>query len=270
MPAADASSPGLPALIRVAASVVRRLPSSWRQTYIRRRRAIRRRQRTKAEDAGSRHLSQPALYEMDVQLAALLPDSGTFLEAGGNDGFEQSNTYLLERFHGWRGVLVEPIPHLAAEARRNRPRSRVFEAALVPADHDGSAIAMRYGGLMSAVSGSLISGVNDESFADQVSALGLEEAYDVEVPARTMSAVLDEAGIAELDLLSLDIEGFEVPAIAGLDLERHAPRWALVEVRDEDAVAAVTAALGERYVVDRHLSPFDVLYRRTDVSAPAA
>ncbi|MEV4419461.1 FkbM family methyltransferase [Patulibacter sp. NPDC049589] len=265
MSAPDAPSPALPTHIRLVASVVRRLPSSWRQTYIRERRAIRRRQRTKAEAAGSRHLSRPALYEMDVQLAALLPDGGTFFEAGGNDGFEQSNTYLLERFHGWKGVLVEPIPHLAAEARRNRPRAQVVEAALVPIDHDGSAIAMRYGGLMSAVAGTLIANEDDESWAKQVSALGLEEPYDVEVPARTLSSILDEAGIVDLDLLSLDIEGFEVAAIAGLDLERHAPRWALVEVRDADAVTAVTAALGDRYVVDRHLSPFDVLYRRTDV-----
>ena len=193
---------------------------------------------------------------MDVQLAALLPDGGTFVEAGGNDGFDQSNTYFLERFHRWRGILVEPIPHLAAEARRNRPGTQVVEAALVPADHEGGTISMRYGGLMSIVAGTQVADADDDTWAAQVSALGLEEPYDVDVPARTLSEILDETGVAEIDLLSLDIEGFEVPALAGLDLDRHAPRWALVEVRDDDAVAAVTAALGPRFVLVRRLSPF--------------
>lgn len=265
----ESAAPALPATVRFAARIVRHLPAGWRQTYIRERRAIRRRQRLKAERAGSQHLSQPALHDMDKQLAALLPDGGTFLEAGGNDGFEQSNTYLLERFHGWRGVLVEPIPHLAEEARRNRPASKIVEAALVPDNHPASTIGMRYGGLMSVVSGTRGSDADDQSWANQVSALGLEEPYDVEVPARTMSSVLDDVGVRSLDLLSLDIEGFEVPALQGLDLGRHAPKWALIEVRDEEAVQSVTEALGARYVLHSRLSPFDVLYRRSDVAPPA-
>lgn len=264
----DAPGPALPATVRFAARIVRHLPTSWRQTYLQERRSIRRRQRLGAERQGQRHLSSPALYEMDQQLAALLPDGGTFLEAGGNDGFEQSNTYLLERFHGWHGILVEPIPTLAAEARKNRPGSTVVEAALVPADHEGTEIGMRYGGLMSVVAGAKGSEADEESWAAQVSALGLEEPYDVTVPVRTMSTVLTESGIEDLDLLSLDIEGFEVPALAGLDLAKHAPRWALIEVRDEEAVQAVTAALGDRYEVHSRLSPFDLLFRRADVAAP--
>jgi hypothetical protein len=47
---------------------------------------------------------------MDERLAAMLGDGGYFVEAGAHDGFTQSNTYLLERRHGWRGLLVEPMP----------------------------------------------------------------------------------------------------------------------------------------------------------------
>ncbi|MGX6446621.1 FkbM family methyltransferase [Patulibacter sp. S7RM1-6] len=254
--------------VRLAASVVRRFPASWRQQYLLAQRARRRAQRAAAERNGDRQRSQPALYEMDLQLAAILPDGGTFLEAGANDGFEQSNTYYLERFHRWTGVLVEPMPHLAAEARRNRPTARVVEAALVPADHEQAAVTMRYGGLMSMVAGTRVAATDDESWTRQVSALGLEEPYELDVPSRTLSSILDEANITELDLLSLDIEGYEIPALAGLDLRRHAPRWALIEVRDDEAREAVSAALGDRFTFDRHLSPFDDLYRRSDV-APA-
>lgn len=47
----------------------------------------------------------------------------------------------------------------------------------------------------------------------------IERSYQVEVPARTLSSVLDELGVSrEIDLLSLDVEGAELEALRGLDL----------------------------------------------------
>jgi FkbM family methyltransferase len=67
----------------------------------------------------------------------------------------------------------------------------------------------------------------------------------VRVPARTLSALLDEAGMVRpVDLLSLDVEGGEPGALRGIDYKRHAPRFICVEVRDEAAIAAV---IGSRY-----------------------
>ena len=34
----------------------------------------------------------------------------TFLEFGATDGLELSNSYMLENFLGWKGVLSEPSP----------------------------------------------------------------------------------------------------------------------------------------------------------------
>ena len=54
-----------------------------------------------------------------------------FVEAGAFDGYEQSNTYWLERFRGWAECLrVEPVPELYREAKRNRPSAKVFNCAL--------------------------------------------------------------------------------------------------------------------------------------------
>lgn len=55
---------------------------------------------------------------MERTLARHLPEhGGFFVEAGANDGYTQSNTYWLERFCGWEGILIEPIPALAKHAR---------------------------------------------------------------------------------------------------------------------------------------------------------
>jgi FkbM family methyltransferase len=218
------------------------------------------------ERAGSARLSRPALHGMDMKLDELFDrDGGSFLEAGGFDGYTQSNTYYLERFRGWRGILVEPMPELAAEARLNRPRARVVQCALVGDGYDGDAIEMEFGDLMTTVQG-----VHEDGWAAQGVALGWRDRRTERVPARTLSQILDAAGLQEVDLLSLDVEGYEAQALSGLDFERHAPKWILVEMHDLAAGRAkIGPLLGERYVEHVQMSPVDVLYRRRDVE-PAA
>jgi FkbM family methyltransferase len=97
-----------------------------------------------------------------------------------------------------------------------------------------------------------------------LSVQGLAQTYTLQVPARTLTQVLDEAGIAgEIDLLSLDIEGGEPAALRGLDLERHAPRYICVEAR---ARPEIEAALAGRYEIAEVLQDSglhqDVLFRR--------
>ena len=51
----------------------------------------------------------------------------------------------------------------------------------------------------------------------------------IEVPAGTLNEILDAAGISRIDLLSLDIEGHEIAALRGLDLERFQPELIVSE-----------------------------------------
>jgi hypothetical protein len=89
------------------------------------------------------------------------------------------------------------------------------------------------------------------------------------VPARTLTAVLDDAGVTAIDLLVLDVEGYEAAALRGLDLDRHPPRFVLVEILDDARQRAqVEGALGGRYILEAQLSDHDHLYRRNDVRVP--
>jgi FkbM family methyltransferase len=45
---------------------------------------------------------------------------GYFVEFGAVDGLSHSNTLLLERKFGWRGLLAEPIPSMSKVLRENR------------------------------------------------------------------------------------------------------------------------------------------------------
>ena len=113
----------------------------------------------------------------------------------------------------------------------------------------------------------MVDGAREADWARNGTFLGWRDSYDLDVQARTLSSLLDEIDAPEVDLLSLDVEGFEVPALQGLDLERHAPRYVVVEIHDPDQRRpAIDEALGKHYVTYGWLSPLDLLYVRRDVA----
>jgi len=57
-------------------------------------------------------------------------------------------------------------------------------------------------------------------------------------PARTLGAIIEQHAIKHIDLLSLDVEGYELQALKGLDLDRHKPRFMLVEARYREEIDA--------------------------------
>ena len=208
------------------------------------------------EALGSARYARTALDDLDRKLEPYLAEGGVFVEAGANDGFRKSNTYYLESCRGWSGVLVEPIPELAARCQRYRPRSRVYQCALVGPDHPAPKVVMTYADMLS------------ELVADgtprPTSIWRWDEPYDVSVPARTLTDVLADARVERVDFLSLDLQGSEAVALAGLDFERWSPSIMLIEILDESAQRDVEAVLGGRYRYVARLSPHDVLYRITE------
>jgi FkbM family methyltransferase len=229
-------------------------------------RTLARGRRRWAERRGDDRYSRPAAHDLEARLERYFPGPGFFVEAGAFDGYVQSNTYYLERFRGWTGVLIEPIPQLYRIARKERPASRLFNCALVAPEQGGRPVRMHYAGTMSIVAGARGDRRADAAYLG-TALMFPRDGYQVEVPGRTLSDVLDEAGAPEVDLLSLDLEGFEPQALAGLDLERHAPRFILVEVQDDERRRAVTARLGDRYRLAEQISAKDLLFARVDQSA---
>jgi len=224
------------------------------------RRQAARIRRTVFEACGSRRYSRPGQYDLDRKLAKYLDfKGGFFVEAGANDGFSQSNTYVLERFSGWSGILIEGIPELAEHCRRLRRRSRVYNCALVAPDFGAADVRMHYANLMSVVDESLETQAAQDRHLQQGRALqGLRYTYDVMVPARTLTSILDAAGApSNIDFLSLDVEGYEPQVLRGLDRARYRPRYILVEVRFS---ADVGECLKPEYELLEAITPDDHLY----------
>jgi len=199
-----------------------------------------------------------ALNDLDAKLERHLDfDGGTFVEAGANDGIAQSNTLYFEAKRGWRGLLIEAEPRLAEECRRHRPRALVEAVALVSAEHRGP-VVLRYANLMSVVKGAMPSAEEENAHIAKGCEVQKVQTYEVSVPTATLSSLFDKHGLARVDLLSLDVEGYELSALQGLDLSRHQPRFILVEARYREEVHA---HLSNHYDLVEELSFHDLLYR---------
>jgi FkbM family methyltransferase len=83
------------------------------------------------------------------------------------------------------------------------------------------------------------------------------KSYSFKAPVHALSTLIDRARLTSIDLLSLDVEGFEVPVLEGIDFDRHPIRFILVETSN---LAAVEEVLGLRYRLVEKLSRHDYLF----------
>lgn len=213
----------------------------------------------------------PGRAGLDQRLLAHLGGlrGGVFIEAGAYDGLDQSNTWHLEQQLGWRGLLVEPIPAMAALCRRFR-RSPVERCALGSFALEGTALALHFGGLMTTADDALprrMLGGSAARHAAQGAAGIARDSYRFEAPVVALSTLIDRHALGSVDLLSLDVEGQEESALRGIDFDRHRIDHILIETVDPTMVAAL---LGPRYAVVARLANHDYLFRHRDAATPDA
>ncbi len=141
---------------------------------------------------------------------------GTFVEVGANHPINLSQTWLLEQ-NGWTGILVEPQAHCCEALRAGRPGSKVWQVACSSPEKRGTA--------------KFLISEEDVKSALAPSETDLDVQYSGSETVRvvTLSEILAEEGIHELDFLSVDVEGFELDVFQGLDFERVRPKLILVE-----------------------------------------
>jgi FkbM family methyltransferase len=204
------------------------------------------------------------LDELDRRIAAHVTEKGgTFVELGAFDGLRQNNTLYFERL-GWRGVLIEPNPDAAILCRKNRPLAKVFECACVAADDERMEIPLTICGLMSIVKGARGGGESEDAWISRGEEVQSIQRREVTVKARTLQSVLDEAGVEKVDLLVLDVEGYEISVLEGIDFDRSAPHWIVGEDDYDDTLKDYLAGYGyecEAILLERRFTR-DLLYKR--------
>ena len=173
---------------------------------------------------------------------------GVFVDVGAFDGVHLSNSYSFE-LASWRGLCVEADPRFHALCEKARPNTHCVHAACVG---DGSKASVQFVrqplGLMSGLD------VDTEAMRLQYVSRGIafEEPEAIDVPARTLDAMLESCGLAEsaIDFVSIDVEGAELEVLHGFDLRRFQPRVLVMEANDDanaDALRRYLEGLGYHF-----------------------
>jgi len=209
--------------------------------------------------ASMRHLGHgQLLQDLWVLFETDLQQGGFFVEFGAFDGVLHSNTLLLERGFGWRGILGEPNPDMAARITRARA-----------ADVDSRCVWDRSGEVveLDLTEDPELSSVTAGAEADVLSAQRRStRSRTAKVPTVSLNDLLEEHGApADIDFLSVDTEGTEVRILEAFDFSAHRPRLAAVEHNgrrdDEERLDALFTREGyERRFPG--LSRWDAWYRR--------
>jgi FkbM family methyltransferase len=182
-----------------------------------------------------------------------------FVEIGANDGVQHDHLrpFILSR--RWRGVMVEPQPHVFERLRRNYAeidRVSLENAAITdsdgtvpffypapPRDGEGNAaLPDWYEGIGSLSREAVLSHTRlIPDLADRL--------VEADVPSLTYASLCRRHGLEAVDLLLLDTEGADFEILRSIDFDARPPRLLIYEHyhfsrEDRDACAAYAESLG--------------------------
>jgi FkbM family methyltransferase len=141
--------------------------------------------------------------------------SGFFVEVGANGPFDLSVSWPFERI-GWTGLLIEPIPECAEQLRKYRSATVVECACTSPNAPDTGILTIQSAGGVS-------SSMSDGDF------LLKGESKAITIHCRTLDSILKEHNVQKINLLSIDVEGFEYEVLKGLNFDIYRPDLIFLE-----------------------------------------
>ena len=189
---------------------------------------------------------------LDAALHALGRERGPdvfVVNIGALDGVSFDGTEYYIRRYGWRGLFVEPVLELYQRLRvfyRDRDDMRFERAAI--ADSDGETTMMRiapaivdagdvdYGFLGMSSLLPVRNGLKSDAARDVVE----RHAERITVPCMTVSTLLEKHAVEAIDVLHIDVEGYDWMVLRQFDLVRYQP--AVVRIEQLNLAAEETAA----------------------------
>jgi FkbM family methyltransferase len=138
--------------------------------------------------------------------------NGFYIECGANDGVNQSNTWYFEKSLNWRGILIEPNEKIFNELKKNRCSKNIFKnVALVSED-----LKKKNSFYLS-----------DQNLESKLTSTDIS--HGKKVSTESLNNILKEHNISKINLFSLDVEGYEMEVLKGVDLNFFNIEYILIE-----------------------------------------
>lgn len=144
---------------------------------------------------------------------------GIFVEVGGNDGYNWSNTWGLAEI-GWKGIYFEPVTELAIQCRTKHLRNNVRVVNQGVADHDGVRKLYHGGG---ATTSPFVALMDTWGYGNS------PDSYSM-IQVCKLDTALPEWGVPHVfELLVIDVDGDEIGVLNGIDLDTWQPAMIIIE-----------------------------------------
>lgn len=197
-----------------------------------------------------------AYDSMDKKLEKLIPDflekPNIYIDAGAHDGLDESNTFFLEKKYNWRGLLIEPIPKIFQKCKENRSYLNFFENyALVDKNYSKKKVEINYCNKMSVLN--LLHKNFDLPYAPEEHVKEgnkfLQPGDELKnktlyINAIPLQKLLDKYNLSEIGLFSLDVEGFELFVLDGVDFQKTTIHYILIESWKEENIIPYFKSIG--------------------------
>jgi FkbM family methyltransferase len=169
---------------------------------------------------------------------------GFFLDVGCGRPIQDSNSYYLEEHLQWSGIGVDALPDMASKWKKSRPASKFFN--FIVTDH-AETVEPFYRAKLK------VRDISSIQKPETGPGGGAVQSEEIQIPTTTLTKLLEESGVAKVDFLSMDIEGAELLALAGFDVERFRPELACIEAKPVNRAGILKYFADHGYVkVDRY------------------
>ena len=193
-----------------------------------------------------------AQFNIDNIINELYKDKkGFFVEVGVSDPIDQNNTYLLEQ-NGWSGILIEPSTKHNSRYSTIRPNSIIENVALVSKDYKEDFI---YFNDSFSENHGFTSTVSEKNGKDKVS-------------CATLNTILLKHNIKHIDFLSIDVEGYEIEVMNGINVDDFDIETIIIELHNtvENIEKGKISKHVQNYGYDITLNSFDYLCEKYNKS----
>lgn len=176
------------------------------------------------------------LHDLDKKMLKYINyKNGVFIEVGANDGLTQSNTAYFEKNLNWTGLLIEPNNEQFLKCKENRKNSIVENYALVSKNYKeecviGNFTNQKANGLMSMTLD--LGDYTEDHMLKQKNEILSEQL--VKCRSITLTKLLDNHNFDKIDFFSLDVEGYEISVLNGLDFNKYRPKYILIETANRE------------------------------------
>ena len=153
---------------------------------------------------------------------------GLFIEIGANDGKTGSFTYNLGKI-GWSGINFEPVIrlyNLCCENHKTHKHVKNYNIALGECQGEVDIIDA---GTLSTIDKDII---DIYSKTPQFSRNFSQNNFH-KVTVNTLDNILQENTVDNIDILVLDVEGYEENVLKGFSIEKYKPSIFIVEITDQ-------------------------------------